>query len=206
MRLILLGPPGAGKGTQALRLIDRYGIVQLSTGDMLRSAVAAETEVGLQAKDIMASGRLVPDEVVVGIISERIDLVDCKDGFILDGFPRTVPQAGALNGVLAAKHVALDAAIEIRVNENALLERVTNRAAEMTARGEAVRSDDHPDVLAKRLSTYRQSTEPVLHYYAERNLLVTVDGMAAIDDVTSAILKALEMRITTPQANRTHRY
>jgi adenylate kinase len=195
MRLILLGPPGAGKGTQAVRLVDRYGIVQLSTGDMLRSAVAAGTDVGLQAKNIMASGNLVPDEVVVRIISGRIDLADCKDGFILDGFPRTVPQADALDRLLAAKDMALDAAIEIRVDEHALLERVTTRAAEMTARGEAVRPDDRPEVLTKRLSTYRQSTEPLLRHYAERNLLVTVDGMAVIDEVTSEILKALEMQV-----------
>lgn len=190
----MLGPPGAGKGTQAVRLVDRHGIVQLSTGDMLRLAVAAETEVGLQAKDIMASGNLVPDEVVVRIISDRVDLDDCKDGFILDGFPRTVPQAAALDRLLAAKRITLDAAIEIRVDESSLLERITQRATEMTARGEAMRPDDRPEVLAKRLSSYRQSTEPLLRYYAERKLLITVDGMVAIDDVTSAIQEALKKR------------
>ena len=136
MRLILLGPPGAGKGTQALRLVERHHIVQLSTGDMLRAAVAAQTEVGLKAKDIMAAGGLVPDEVVIGIISDRIELPDAANGFILDGFPRTVPQAEALDVLLKSKGLQLDAAVELRVNESALLHRVEARVAEMTARGE----------------------------------------------------------------------
>src|SRR3954470_3752003 len=161
MRLILLGPPGAGKGTQAQRLVERHGIVQLSTGDMLRAAVAAESEIGLKAKDIMAAGGLVPDEVVIGIISDRIDLADAANGFILDGFPRTVPQAEALDGLLKSKGLTLDAAVELRVNESALLQRVENRVAEMMARGEAVRPDDTPEVLSKRLGAYRTSTEPL---------------------------------------------
>ncbi|MBC7578574.1 MAG: adenylate kinase, partial [Tardiphaga sp.] len=139
MRLILLGPPGAGKGTQAHRLVERHHIVQLSTGDMLRAAVAAETEVGLKAKDIMASGGLVPDEIVIGIISDRIELPDAANGFILDGFPRTVPQAEALDSLLKSKGLKLDAAVELRVNESALLNRVEARVAQMTARGETVR-------------------------------------------------------------------
>ena len=144
MRMILLGPPGSGKGTQAQRLVQRYGIVQLSTGEMLRAAVAAGTPVGLKAKDIMASGGLVPDDVVVGIISDRIDQPDAKNGFILDGFPRTVPQAEALDALLKQKHMKLDAVIELRVNESALLQRVETRAARDTGarRGSARRR--HP--------------------------------------------------------------
>src|SRR6185369_12890208 len=142
MRLILLGPPGSGKGTQAQRLVQRHGIVQLSTGEMLRAAVAAQTPVGLRAKDIMASGGLVPDDIVIGIISDRLDHPDASKGFILDGFPRTVPQAEALDELLKKKHMKLDAVIELRVNESALLQRVENRAAETRARGEEVRIDD----------------------------------------------------------------
>ena len=165
MRLILLGPPGSGKGTQAQRLVQRHGIVQLSTGEMLRAAVAAGTPVGLKAKDVMASGGLVPDDIVVGIISDRIDQPDAKKGFILDGFPRTVPQAEALDELLKKKHMKLDAVIELRVNESALLQRVETRAAETRARGEEVRVDDTPEVLIKRLASYRQLTEPLIHYY-----------------------------------------
>ena len=172
MRMILLGPPGSGKGTQAQRLVQRYGIVQLSTGEMLRAAVAAETPVGLKAKDIMASGGLVPDDVVVGIISDRIDQPDAKNGFILDGFPRTVPQAEALDALLKQKHMKLDAVIELRVNESALLQRVETRAAETRARGEEVRVDDTPEVLVKRLASYRSLTEPLIHYYSERRKLL----------------------------------
>jgi adenylate kinase len=191
MRLILLGPPGAGKGTQAQRLLHHYGIVQLSTGDMLRAAVAAGTPVGLKAKDIMASGGLVPDEIVIGIISDRIDQPDAKNGFILDGFPRTVPQAEALDRLLQSKNLALDAVIELRVDESALLQRVESRVAEMTARGEQVRSDDTPEVLSKRLASYRALTEPLIHYYSERRKLLTVDGMMAIEDVTRDIRRVL---------------
>jgi adenylate kinase len=191
MRLILLGPPGSGKGTQAQRLIHRHGIIQLSTGEMLRAAVAAGTPTGLRAKDIMASGGLVPDEIVVGIISERIDQPDAKKGFILDGFPRTVPQAEALDELLKKKHMKLDAVIELRVNESALLERVERRAAETRARGEEVRIDDTPEVLIKRLASYRQLTEPLIHYYSERRKLLTVDGMMTIEHVTREINRIL---------------
>jgi adenylate kinase len=191
MRLILLGPPGAGKGTQAQRLVEKYGIVQLSTGDMLRAAVAAQTPVGLQAKDIMASGALVPDEIVIGIISDRLDQPDMKNGFILDGFPRTVPQAAALDELLKAKRIKLDAVIELRVNESALLDRVETRVAEMRARGEEVRADDTPEVLSKRLASYRSQTEPLIHYYSERRKLATVDGMMAIEHVTGEINRIL---------------
>jgi adenylate kinase len=191
MRLILLGPPGSGKGTQALRLVQRYGIVQLSTGEMLRAAVAAQTPIGLMAKDIMASGSLVSDEIVVGIISERIDQPDAKNGFILDGFPRTVPQAEALDDLLKHKHLKLDAVVELRVNESALLERVEKRAAETRARGEEVRLDDTPEVLIKRLAAYRAQTEPLIHYYSERRKLLTVDGMMTIEEVTREIGRIL---------------
>jgi adenylate kinase len=191
MRIILLGPPGSGKGTQAQRLVQRYSIVQLSTGEMLRAAVAAETPVGLKAKDIMASGGLVPDDIVVGIISDRIEQPDAKNGFILDGFPRTVPQAEALDALLKQKHMKLDAVIELRVNESALLQRVETRAAETRARGEEVRVDDTPEVLARRLASYRAQTEPLIHYYSERRKLLTVDGMMTIEHVTHEIGRIL---------------
>ena len=191
MRLILLGPPGAGKGTQAQRLIHRYGLVQLSTGEMLRAAVAAQTPVGLKAKDVMASGGLVPDEIVIGIISDRLDQPDAAKGFILDGFPRTVPQAEALDELLKKKHLKLDAVIELRVNESALLQRVETRVAEMRARGEEVRIDDTPEVLTKRLASYRAMTEPLIHYYSERRKLLTVDGMMTIEHVTREINRIL---------------
>jgi adenylate kinase len=191
MRLILLGPPGSGKGTQAQRLVQRYGIVQLSTGEMLRAAVAAQTPVGLKAKDIMAGGGLVPDEIVVGIISDRLDQPDAAKGFILDGFPRTVPQAEALDELLKKKHMKLDTVIELRVNESALLQRVETRAAEMRARGEEIRVDDTPEVLTKRLASYRSLTEPLIHYYSERRKLLTVDGMMAIEHVTREINRIL---------------
>jgi adenylate kinase len=191
MRLILLGPPGSGKGTQAQRLVQRYGIVQLSTGEMLRAAVAAQTPVGLKAKDIMASGGLVPDDIVIGIISERLDQPDAAKGFILDGFPRTVPQAEALDELLKKKHMKLDAVIELRVNESALLQRVETRVAEMRARGEEVRIDDTQEVLTKRLASYRSLTEPLIHYYSERRKLLTVDGMMTIEHVTREINRIL---------------
>ena len=191
MRLILLGPPGAGKGTQAQRLVQRYGLVQLSTGEMLRAAVAAGTPVGLQARDIMASGALVPDDIVIGIISDRLDQPDARKGFILDGFPRTVPQAQALDALLKRKHMKLDAVVELRVNESALLARVESRVAEMLARGEEVRIDDTPEVLSKRLASYRALTEPLIHYYSERRKLLTVDGMMTIEHVTREINRIL---------------
>jgi adenylate kinase len=191
MRLILLGPPGSGKGTQAQRLVQRYGIIQLSTGDMLRAAIAAQTPIGLQAKDIMAAGHLVPDEIVVGIISDRIDQPDAANGFILDGFPRTVRQAEELDELLKQKRMTLDAVIELKVNESALLARVENRAAETRARGEEVRADDTPEVLKKRLHNYRGQTEPLIHYYADQRKLMTVDGMMTIEEVTGEILRIL---------------
>ena len=187
MRLILLGPPGAGKGTQAQRLIVKHGIVQLSTGDMLRAAVAAGTPVGLRAKTIMERGELVPDEVVIAIIADRIDQPDAKRGFVLDGFPRTVPQAQALDRLLADRGLKLDGVIALKVDEGILLRRIEKRVAEMIARGEKVRADDTPEVLKDRLSAYRAQTAPLADYYADRRLLKSVDGMASIDEVTAAV-------------------
>jgi adenylate kinase len=192
MRLILLGPPGAGKGTQAARLVEKYRIAHLSTGDMLRAAISAQTPIGLKAKDIMASGALVPDEVVVGIIADRIEEPDCANGFILDGFPRTVPQAEALDALLKQKKLKLDAVVQLRVNEAILLQRVENRIAQMKERGEAIRADDNVEALARRLEVYRGQTEPLVHYYGDRRMLATVDGMMSIDEVTAEIGRILE--------------
>ena len=194
MRLILLGPPGAGKGTQARRLVDRYGIVQLSTGDLLREAAAAGTPAGLKAHEIMARGELVPDDMVVAIVAHRIDRPDCAKGFILDGVPRTVGQAEALDHMLGKKGLALDAVIEIKVDENILLQRVETRVKEMMARGEALRADDNPEVLRRRLVAYRAQTAPLVEYYARKGLLMSVDGMVSIDQVTVEIESLLAPR------------
>ena len=187
MRLILLGPPGAGKGTQAARLTEKFKIPQLSTGDMLRAAVKAGTPVGLQAKAVMDSGGLVSDEIVCGIISDRIEEADASNGFILDGFPRTVAQAKALDELLAKKAMGLDAIVELKVDENALLARIEKRAAETLAAGGTVRADDNPEAFKVRLVSYREQTAPVSAYYASRGVLKTVDGMAPIDQVTAAL-------------------
>ena len=181
MRIILLGPPGAGKGTQSERIVQRFGIPQLSTGDMLRAAVAAGTPVGLEAKAVMESGGLVSDRIVVGIA-----------GFILDGFPRTVAQAEALATMLAGKDMNLDAVVELKVDEDALVGRIQKRAAETQARGQAVRKDDTPEVFKQRLEAYRALTAPLSDHYAKTGLLHTVDGMQPIDTVTSEILAVLE--------------
>ncbi len=192
MRLILLGPPGAGKGTQATRLVEKYGIVQLSTGDMLRAAIAAGTPVGQKAKDIMARGELVPDDVVVGIISDRLDEPDAKNGFVLDGFPRTVGQAEALAHLLEQKDLKLDGVIELKVDEGALLKRIEGRFAEMQARGEAVRDDDNPEAFKIRLTAYRKQTAPLVEYYTGKRQLMSVDGMAPIDEVSGNIDAVLD--------------
>src|SRR5215211_7312164 len=177
MRLILLGPPGAGKGTQAQRLVQKHGIVQLSTGEMLREAVRAGTGVGLRAKDIIGRGELVPDEVVVAIVSDRIDEADAKNGFILDGFPRTVPQAVALDKMLKERGLKLDAVIELKVDGGILQERIESRIRESAARGETLRSDDDPGVLRRRIEAYRDQTAPLVDYYRWQGTLKSVDGM-----------------------------
>ena len=187
MRIILLGPPGAGKGTQAVRLVERLGIPQLSTGDMLRAAVAAGTPVGLKAKAVMDRGDLVSDDIVVGIIADRIEEADAKKGFILDGFPRTVAQAEAFDAMLAEKSLGLDAVIEFKVDENALVERIVKRAKEMEARSEPVRKDDNPEVFKTRLDAYKAQTAPLSSYYASKGCLKTVDGMKPIDEVTETV-------------------
>jgi adenylate kinase len=187
MRLILLGPPGAGKGTQAQRLVAKHGIVQLSTGDMLRAAVAAGTPVGLKVKDIMDRGDLCPDDIVVAIIADRIEQPDAKKGFILDGFPRTVHQAEALERMLREKGLTLDGVVELKVDEAALIRRIESRIKQTLARGEPLRKDDDPEVLKTRLEAYRRQTAPLIYYYREKGLLRAVDGMAPIDEVTAAI-------------------
>jgi adenylate kinase len=191
MRLILLGPPGAGKGTQSRRLVEKHGIVQLSTGDMLRAAIKAETPIGLKAKDIMARGELVPDDLVVGIVSDRLDEPDAANGFVLDGFPRTVAQAEALDCLLAQKGLRLDGVIELKVDEGALLKRIEGRLAEMQARGDTIRSDDNPEAFKIRLDAYRVQTAPLVDYYRSKGQLQSVDGMASIGAVSAAIDAAL---------------
>jgi adenylate kinase len=193
MRLILLGPPGAGKGTQAQRLVARHDIVQLSTGDMLREAVRNETPIGLKAKAVMDAGNLVSDEIVIGIISDRIDQPDCAKGFILDGFPRTVAQAEALDRILAEKGLKLDAVIELKVDQDKLVDRIIQRARETAERGEPVRKDDDPEVFKTRLEAFNRDTAVVAPYYEERGMLATIDGMKPIDEVTKAIADVLEL-------------
>ena len=189
MKLILLGPPGAGKGTQAKRLQDAHGYVQLSTGDMLRAAVRDGTEVGKVADGIMARGELVPDDVVVGIIVDRIEAPDCGDGFILDGFPRNVTQAAALDDMLAEKGTQLDAVVELAVDDSILIDRIETRASETVG---GARSDDNADALRKRLEVYHAQTAPLIDYYRERGVLKTVDGMQDIDAVSKQIEETLK--------------
>ena len=191
MRLILLGPPGAGKGTQSARIVERLGIPQLSTGDMLRAAVAAGTPVGLRARDVMAAGALVSDEIVVGIVADRIEEPDARPGFILDGFPRTVPQAEALDAMLVRKRYGLDAVVELVVDADALIARIAKRVADTLARGEPVRKDDNPEAFKTRLVAYREQTSPLSDYYAAQGLLRRLDGMRPIDQVTDEIFAVL---------------
>jgi adenylate kinase len=191
MRLILLGPPGAGKGTQALRLVNKHGIPQLSTGDMLRAAVAAGTPVGLKAKSVMESGALVSDDIVVGIIADRISEQDAQKGFILDGFPRTVAQADALHGMLSTKGLQLDAVIDLVVDEDKLVNRIIQRAADAKAAGHPIRKDDDPEVFKTRLVAYHRDTAAVRPYYEAKGMVKSVDGMQSIDAVSAAIDRAL---------------
>lgn len=197
MKLILLGPPGAGKGTQAQRLQEAYGLVQLSTGDMLRAAVKQGTEVGKKAEVLMARGDLVPDEVVVGIISDRIDQPDCKNGYILDGFPRNVAQAEALDKMLAGKGTKLDAVVELQVDDKILLGRIETRAAQTVG---GARADDNAEALAKRLKVYHEQTAPLAAYYKARGVLKGVDGMQDIDDVSRQIESALGLGMKKGQS------
>ena len=184
MNLILLGPPGAGKGTQAKRLEDAHGLKQLSTGDMLRAAVAAQTEIGLKAKDIMARGELVPDDVMIAIIRDRISAPDCAGGIIFDGFPRTVAQANALDEVLSERDMKLDAVVEMAVDDGILINRILTRAAEQPG---GPREDDNAEALKRRLDVYHAQTAPVIDYYQGRGMLKSVDGMANIDEVAAQI-------------------
>jgi adenylate kinase len=191
MRFILLGPPGAGKGTQATRIAERLGILHLSTGDMLRAAVLAGTGLGGEVKRIMEAGALVPDEVVVAIVADRIEALDAARGFVLDGFPRTTKQAEALDQVLEERGLALEAVLEIRVDEKALLERIEGRAHLAKARGEPVRADDNSETLQKRIDAYRLETEPLTDYYLAKGLLKTVDGLKPINVVFDQLVKAI---------------
>ena len=199
MRLILLGPPGAGKGTQALRLVERHGIPQLSTGDMLRAAVAAKTPVGLKAKSVMDAGELVSDEIVNAIVAERIDQKDCAKGFILDGYPRTLVQADAVGEMLEKRGLALDVVIELVVDDKALVGRIAKRADETKAAGKPVRKDDDPAVFPERLREYYKKTAPLTGYYYAKGLLTGVDGMASIDNVTKEIESVLKKAGTKPK-------
>jgi adenylate kinase len=187
MRLILLGPPGAGKGTQAQRLVEKHGIPQLSTGDMLRAAVQAGTEVGMRAKAVMDAGELVSDEIVNAIVAERIDQPDCAKGFILDGYPRTLVQADAVESMLSDRGLNLDAVIELVVDDKALVGRIVKRAEETKAAGLPVRKDDNPAVFEERLREYYKKTSPLIGYYYAKGKLRGVDGMADIDAVTQQI-------------------
>ena len=191
MRLILLGPPGAGKGTQARGLAEKHGIVQLSTGDMLRAAAKAGTPIGQKAAGIMQRGELVPDDIVVGIVSDRISEPDAANGFVLDGFPRTVPQAQALDRMLAGKGLGLDAVVELKVDEERLIRRIESRIAETKARGEPLRADDNPAVLKQRIHAFKVQTAPLIDYYAKKGTLKSVDGMAPVPEVAQAIDRVL---------------
>ena len=191
MRLVMLGPPGAGKGTQATKIAARLGIPQLSTGDMLREAVASRSTSGLRAKHIMDRGELVPDDVVLSVVTNRIDHSDTVNGFILDGFPQTVMQAEALDQELATRGIKLDAVLELEVDEDALLDRIRGRAQQAANNGESIRSDDNPEVFKTRLDVYRAQTAPVTEYYRSQGLLNTVDGLQSIDVVTEELAVAL---------------
>ncbi len=191
MNLILLGPPGAGKGTQAESLAKRRGLVQLSTGDMLRAAVKAGTEIGRKAEAVMKSGGLVSDEIVIGIISDRISEPDCANGFILDGFPRTLKQAAALDELLSSKGRTLDRVVELKVDDGILVSRVENRAREAVAAGGTARADDNAEAMKTRLMAYYRETSPLIGYYFAKGKLRSIDGMAPIADVSKQLDEVL---------------
>jgi len=191
MRLILLGPPGAGKGTQAERIVAGFGIPQLSTGDMLREAVELGTKTGVHAKEIMERGDLVPDDLVVSVVADRLDHPDAANGFILDGFPRTLAQAEALDKELYQRGLRLDAVLELRVDESVLIDRVKTRAQQTAARGEVVRSDDTPEVCERRLDIYRAQTAPVIDHYRSQGLLTSIDGLQPIEAVAEELAAAI---------------
>src|SRR5260221_4174012 len=191
MRLILVGPPGAGKGTRAQRLVAKHGLVRVWTGEMLRAAAEAGTPIGVRAQEMMARGELVPDDMVVAIVSARIEEPDARRGFILDGFPRTVPQAHALDRMLKEKGCELDAGIQLKVDEVVLVKRIEKRIAETKARGETSRADDDPGGLHRRLLAYRDQTAPLATYYQLQSVLRSVHGMAPIPQGGSAIDRGL---------------
>jgi adenylate kinase len=187
LNLVLFGPPGAGKGTQAKILHEKRGLPQLSTGDMLRAAIAAGSELGRKVEAILAKGDLVSDEIVIGIIAERLDGADAKNGAVFDGFPRTIAQADALDKLLASRGQKIDRVIELKVNDEILLDRVKQRIAEGMSR-----ADDNPETLKNRLAVYYKNTAPLIDYYSKQGKVVSVDGMAPIGDVTKAIAAALD--------------
>uniref|UniRef100_UPI003F4972D3 adenylate kinase n=1 Tax=Ensifer adhaerens TaxID=106592 RepID=UPI003F4972D3 len=191
MRLVMLGAPGSGKGTQGTMLSEHYGVPQLSTGDMLRAAVASETPMGLAAKDVMERGGLVGDDIVIGCVRERLSQSDARNGFILDGFPRTVAQAIALDHLLAEGRVGLTGVVELVVDEELLAARVANRAREAVLKGEAPRKDDNPETMRQRLASYRESTSILSNFYQNRGILISIDGMRDIGTVSADIVGAL---------------
>ena len=192
MRVVLLGPPGAGKGTQAENIVGKYGVLHLSTGDMLRSAVRKQTDLGKKAKDVMARGELVPDELVVAVVEERISQPDADRGFILDGFPRTIAQAKAFDSYLEANSLNLDHVLELRVEEEVLLDRVVTRARQAREKGQAVRADDNAAAFKTRLDAYNQETAPLIEYYRSKKVLRSVDGLQSVAEVTKDIFEALK--------------
>jgi adenylate kinase len=182
MRIVFIGPPGAGKGTQAERLVGNYKLAHLSTGDMLRAARDAKTEIGRKADEYMSSGQLVPDDIIIGIIRERLGQPDCQQGYLLDGFPRTIAQAEALDAMLAGQGTPLDVVLELQVPEEELFQRLAGRG----------RADDKPEVIRQRLVAYRKQTEPLLEYYGARGLLKSIDGLGTVDDVFCRARKVLD--------------